>query len=254
MSNPPAFQYYPADLLSDPEVMFWDMLAIGCYWQMITFLWLNDGQFEYNIDNLRKLFRVNQRKIAKKYWKTIESKFILENGIVTHKRILKEMQKQAESRLKRQEAGRIGAEKRWNPDSNATADAISKPMAKNSSSTPTPIATPTPPSLIGIEGNSLDSEGLGLKQQIKIQAFRFIEGLEQKFHHISKDEATTFSRIAHHLSDQMLLGMPIEVFDEALGWAESATTSGVKNPKGLWVAKVKEQTGFTGRGKLLDDR
>ncbi len=137
MSNSPAFQYYPADLLADPEVMFWDMKAIGCYWQMITYLWLNDGKFEYNIENLCKLFRVNHKKTATKLWENIKKKFVLENGIVIHKRVLKEMQKQAESRLRRQAAGRKGAEVRWNVDGNA----ITKTMANDGPSTSTSTST-----------------------------------------------------------------------------------------------------------------
>ncbi len=135
--NSPAFQYYPADLLSDPEVMFWDMEAIGCYWQLITFLWLNGGKFEFNLENLCKLFRVNRQKTAEKLWKKIEKKFVFQNGIVTHKRVIKEMQKQKESRLKRQEAGKKGAESRWGNDSNANSNAIEKDMAKNGSSSST---------------------------------------------------------------------------------------------------------------------
>ena len=63
MSNTPAFQYYPADLISDPEVMFWDMEHLGAYWQMVTFLWLNEGIFEFTLENLRKIFRKKQKRL-----------------------------------------------------------------------------------------------------------------------------------------------------------------------------------------------
>ena len=137
MANTPAFQYYPADLMSDPEVMFWDMEAMGCYWQMITYLWLNGGKFEYNIENLCKLFRKNHKKTAEKYWKKIEKKFELKDGVVTHKRVLKEMQKQAESRLRRQEAGRRGGLQKAENCSNATENTVAKlsPSSLPSSST-----------------------------------------------------------------------------------------------------------------------
>lgn len=62
--------------------MFWDMEAVGCYWQLITFLWLNGGKFEFNLENLCKLFRVNRKKTAEKLWKKIEKKFVFQNGIV----------------------------------------------------------------------------------------------------------------------------------------------------------------------------
>ena len=249
MGNSPAFQYYPADLLTDTEVMFWGMEQLGCYWQMITFLWLNDGKFEYNLEKLCKLFRVNHKKTGEKLWQNIEKKFHIKDGIVTHKRVLEEMQKQADTRLRRQEAGRKGAESRWADDSNAT----DLPMANDSSSTPTPITTPTSTSVIEIEKTSLGQEGLELEKKIKVEALRFIEGLDEIFPTINQDEATTFSRVAQHLQDQIRTGQKeLAIFDMALEWARDAMSRNAKNPKGLFVAKVKEATGFAGKGLLLD--
>lgn len=106
---------------------------------------------------------------------------------------------------------------------------------------------------VGIDKNSLEKGGLELEKEIKTTGLRFIEGLEQTFASISKDEATTFSRIAVYLSDLVRRSqVGIEIFGKALEWAEDATTRGAKNPKGLFVAKVKQETGFRGRGKLLE--
>ena len=134
MGNTPAFQYYPADLLADPEVMFWDMEQVGCYWQMITFLWLNEGKFEYNIDNLCKLFRTNHKKTSEKLWKNIEKKFVFENGVITHKRVTKEIKKQSAKRIARQEAGRKGGMAKAENSSNATILPLAKPSTSSSSS------------------------------------------------------------------------------------------------------------------------
>ncbi len=141
MANTPAFQYYPADLLSDPEVMFWNMEAVGCYWQMITYLWLNGGKFEYNLENLCKLFRVNHKKTARKLWEKISKKFIIENGQITHKRILKEMQKQAASRLRRSEAGKKGMDSRWKSDNNVNNNVIKKTITNDNPSSSTSTST-----------------------------------------------------------------------------------------------------------------
>ncbi len=108
---------------------------------------------------------------------------------------------------------------------------------------------------IGIGEKSLEGGGLELEKNIKIRALGFIEGLEQRFHSISKDEATTFARIAQHLSDQVRTGEKVlEIFDQALLWAEDATRARVGSPKALFVAKAKECTGFTGRGLLLEGK
>ena len=143
--NSPAFQYYPADLLSDPEVMFWEMEAIGCYWQLITFLWLNGGKFEFKLEDLCKLFRVNRKKTAEKLWLKISKKFVLKDGIVTHKRILKEMQKQEASRLKRSKAGKKGMKSRWGNDNNVNNNDTEEDITENNPSSP--VSSSTSPSI-----------------------------------------------------------------------------------------------------------
>lgn len=92
-----------------------------------------------------------------------------------------------------------------------------------------------------------------MEQKITTKAFQFCNKLTVMFHNkISKHEATTFSRIAQHLSEQVRGGLAeLEIFDRALGWADEAMSIQAKNPKGFFVAKVKEETGFTGRGLLL---
>ena len=141
--NTPAFQYYPADLISDPDVMFWDMELLGCYWQMITYLWLNGGKFEFNVDKMRVLFSFKRNLRAVKSWNKIKEKFVLKDGYVSHKRVTEEIKKQSESRLKRKAAGVKGAGVRWKGDSNANGNAIPEPMPENGSSS-SPPSSPIP--------------------------------------------------------------------------------------------------------------
>lgn len=104
---------------------------------------------------------------------------------------------------------------------------------------------------LGVD-NSSSKGGLGLEKQINTKAVRFVEGLGQRFNTITKDETTTFARIAQHLSDQVRTGQKVlEIFDQALIWAEEAIRARVGNPKGLFVQKVKDCTGFKAAEKLL---
>lgn len=248
MPNPPAFQYYPADMATDTIVRFWSMEELGCYHQIIDYLWLNGGLMSEDLTVISKLFRVKRRDKAEKMWSKIKVKFKINDGTITHKRVTAEMQRQAETRLARQESGKKGADARWGKDGNAT----NLPMAKNASSTP--ITTPTPSSLIGIEENNLSGGvGLELEKQIKVTSMRFRESLEKTFPRMSKHEATTFSRVTLHLSDMVRRGIAeLEIFDKALGWADEAMSAGARNPKGLFVAKAKLMTGFTGQGLMLE--
>lgn len=104
---------------------------------------------------------------------------------------------------------------------------------------------------LGLE-KSLEDRGLELEGRIQSKAIWFTDELAKKFHTISKDEATTFARITQHLSDLVrTLHAEIEIFDQALGWADEATSIGARSPKAVFVEKVKQETGFTGRGLLL---
>ncbi len=137
MGNTPAFQYYPADLIADPELLTWDMETIGCYWMMISYLWINSGKIEKNPENLCKIFRKNHKKIAEKFWKNIEKKFELKEGFITHKRVTKEMQRQADNKLRRQNAGQKGGLAKAQNRSNAKTPTVAK-RSPSSSTTPSP--------------------------------------------------------------------------------------------------------------------
>ncbi len=111
-------------------------------------------------------------------------------------------------------------------------------------STPTPLA---PAKTIGIDENSPEPMGLELQKK----ALGFIEGLERRFTVFGR-EATTFARIARYFCDQVQLGqLELDIFDRALAWADAAGETAARNPKGLFVAMVKQHTGFTGGGLLL---
>ena len=65
----------------------------------------------------------------------------------------------------------------------------------------------------------------------------------------NRSERTTYARIKNHL-----VGMnEPEIFDKAIGWAKESCTSGAY-PRKMFVAKIKQETGFKGTGlKLLND-
>jgi len=145
MANSPAFQYYPADMATDPICRFWTMEQMGCYHAMIDFLWLNSGKLEQNSSEfpakLCGIFRVSHQKRAQKLFENVSKKFDITDGLITHRRVTKEMQKQAQSRLKRSEAGKKGMKKRWEPDNSVIPETITNdnPSSSTSSSSSTSV-------------------------------------------------------------------------------------------------------------------
>jgi uncharacterized protein YdaU (DUF1376 family) len=209
--NSPAFQYYPADLLSDPEVMLWDMESVGCYWQMISYLWINGGKVEVNSDFFCKLFRVNRKKTAEKLWNKIKGKFVIDNGIAMHKRVLKEMQRQEESRLRRQEAGKKGAKSRWHSHENENGNAKVLPLAKNgySSSTSTSLSNTIDNSINPSQNSKMAMPSLTTEQfEFSHNQDKYIQELIKTWNKASKKKVTEsdieslaseITRILNHL-------------------------------------------------------
>jgi len=101
-------------------------------------------------------------------------------------------------------------------------------------------------------------ERLELDLQIAKEMKFFVErvmGTERNpgiFRYFNKQEAQTFKRITIYLTEQCQAGkLPVSIFKDAVEWAMVAKSSMVPNKKGLFVAKVKEQTGFKKQKKLL---
>ncbi len=127
----PAFQFFPADYLSDMNVVLMSNQARGCYWTLMSHEWLAKGNGISNqISELAKLCGESEEVMAL-LWKGLEVCFIphpKNSEKLIHPRLEKERKKQKENRKRRVSAGKKGAKARWKPDSNA----IDLPLAKNS--------------------------------------------------------------------------------------------------------------------------
>ena len=135
--NSPAYQNYPADFFSDTEVMFWSMEMYGCYCKLINYLWLSGGYLPVNYERIAQLFNSKRRDRAEVMFSKIKVKFQIIDGVISHKRVLEELQKQAEYRLMKSNAGKSGAKTRWQSHNSA----INKNMANDSSSSSTSSST-----------------------------------------------------------------------------------------------------------------
>jgi len=144
MKNAPSFQFYPADLISDPDLLDWDMEMIGLYWWIICYLWVNGGLIESKPSIIQSLTRRKRIDKAMLIWNKIKFKFTIKDGYISHKRVTKEMQKQEAYRLKKINAGKVGADKRWHNQDSAN----DSPIANDSSSSPTSSSTPPSTSIV----------------------------------------------------------------------------------------------------------
>lgn len=143
MKQPPAFQFYPSDFLSDENVVLMNNAEVGCYIKLLCFCW-KQGSIPNNVNKIARLCNESEESMAQ-LWLAIGSCFRNGggDGRLVHQRLEKERKKQLEFRQERSESGRKGAEIKWKKhrkkqgeggDSSAIAKPIAEPMANDSSS------------------------------------------------------------------------------------------------------------------------
>ncbi len=70
--------------------------------------------------------------------------------------------------------------------------------------------------------------------------------------HPNSREAKTFARIVRYLVEQcQACRLPVSIFKDAAKWAWQAAHSNATNKKGLFVAKIKQKTGFKAQKQIL---
>ena len=115
MSQPPAFQFYAADFLSDANVASMTYEERGVYITLLCYCW-NEGSIPCRIADLRRLLRIDARRFAA-VWPAVQRCFSESNGRLTQIRLERERAKQAEFRLIQAEKGRASGRARSNPGS-----------------------------------------------------------------------------------------------------------------------------------------
>lgn len=243
----PSVQFYYKDFLAD--LLEHPVEIVGAWFLILTKIWhaKSNGEITRSLTQFALIMHVTESR-AKEFLDYIKLEDIGDVTYVTDDNAqitVVNRRTKRDSKLLEQNRLRQQAYREKQESNGGVAGEKGNPSTSTSNSTPT--------SLLEIDKkNSPESGGLGLNKELKIRAMLFGEELDAVFPRISRDEATTFLRIAQHLSEEVLLGAPITIFDNALSWAKESMSSNARNPKGLFVAKVKEQTGFTGRGLLLD--
>lgn len=105
MKTPPAFQYYPRDLLCDANVMAMSLEELGAYWKLVSVCWLELG-LPGTETGLARLLQIPAARF-RKLWPALERCFVLdEQGRYQHPRLNKERAKQDEYRARQAEKGR----------------------------------------------------------------------------------------------------------------------------------------------------
>jgi len=107
--KPPAFQFYPADFLSDENVVLMTNQEIGCYIKLICFCW-KQGSIPKEMKKIAHLCGENEL-IMTELWPNIEPCFRSKgNGRLYHPRLARERAKQDSWRKRCIAGGKKSAE------------------------------------------------------------------------------------------------------------------------------------------------
>ena len=134
MGKAPAFQFYPKDWLTDPDVVCMSMGQRGAYITLICYCWKED-KLPNNPDYIRKL--LGNIPKWKTLWNGIKHKFEIQGDYLVHPRLEEERIKQEEYRKKKSNAGKKGMKKRWNKSDNNHNTVTDVLITKNNSSSST---------------------------------------------------------------------------------------------------------------------
>jgi uncharacterized protein YdaU (DUF1376 family) len=131
MKNPPSFQFYPQDFMSDLNVQKMTMEERGVYITLLCHCWIEDGLPTDDGDPIGTLFKSH----------AVAKCFIKKKGKFRNPRLDRERAKQLVYHKSQQEAGLRGAEARWGRHN----EPIATPMAKHSSSSSSSSLLKKPP-------------------------------------------------------------------------------------------------------------
>lgn len=118
MEHSPAFQFYPGDFLSDPNVAGMSLQERGAYITLICLCW-KDGSLPVEEDRLARMVGVplsQWRRLAP----MVVGCFVAKDDRLTHKRLDRERDKQEHFRRRQSDKGKVSSEKRWGAKTGAT--------------------------------------------------------------------------------------------------------------------------------------
>ncbi|MBW1778889.1 MAG: YdaU family protein [Deltaproteobacteria bacterium] len=116
------FNFYPADFLSDENVVVMNNREIGCYIKLLCFHW-REGSIPSDSNRLARLCGESSEEFSE-IWINLAPCFKERKGRLYNKRLSAEASRLENHIEKRKAAGRAGAQARWQEDCDRNANAM----------------------------------------------------------------------------------------------------------------------------------
>lgn len=213
----------------------------GNYHSIIVFLGCSNGKLTNDKKELQSLCNESEENFDK-FWEKYKHKFQCKNGKIKHKRVSREIRKARKSRRQKSLAG--------------VASGVAR---RNARSTAVQTTVPSAVELIKSKANLNNSviinktkvaSALDLEKQM--EACDLIEKIERAFKPLNNREQTTMLRVVQHIRETCpdKIYSAIEWLTDALEWKSNNRKTRIDAIR-VFVSKVKKETGFKAKGKIL---
>lgn len=143
----PAFQFYPKDFLADGNVAAMSLHEVGAYIKLLCYCWQEEA-ISANHQRLANMVGVSLVEFNENIWPALQPCFVEGDGLLRHKRLDAERQKQEEYRQKQSDRGKASAAARNHAATNHSTghqpdyrQVQTGPQPKSNSPSPSPVSS-----------------------------------------------------------------------------------------------------------------
>ena len=215
----------------------------GAYMSMLLYLYQHKGKCPMDLDVIRGICRCGGK--FNKIWSKIERKFSISEGVLRHKIVTKKLRELKRLMQVRRAAGLKGSDGRWQTHRQRHGFANDKSVTNTIQYQQVNI---------GLVKEAQGKEMLELDCMIKEKLKFLTEHLQRTFSPGQRSSKTLSNILAFIVKRIQDRPEEISILTDMVEWANIARTAGRK-ARGipLFVAKVKEVTGYGATPKLLKE-
>jgi len=220
-------QLEPRAFLSDTEVQSWTAKEIGCYCQLIFYLYCNGGKCRFDLQMLARL--CNCGRGFARVWDRISTKFTIIDGNVRHKRVDRELQIATERLEKSRASGAKGAKVRWGDHSETNGEPIAKESKGNVIVKESKVNT-----------SNTDTSLKTVSATSSVRALSLNESLIAIIRPVNQSDRTCFRNVCNWVAEQITIGrFDEDIYSRVLDFATEAKHG--RNPAAMFMALMKKE-------------
>lgn len=248
------------------DLIFQTMTAAerGVYCTLIFYLYENNGRLPFDIESLKHLCNCED---FEKVWEFVKQKFIIKNGRILHKRVLKELDRAKKLSQVQSEKGVKGMKSRWSKDNTAIAEKLpdnnqakrsdgkpseDKPRENTDTKSVSSISKDLLPAVQTRQQGSIASQINCLKSPLRpagdvdpTNMMIFYDRLAGVFGGRTPSDSSALRNLVHWLKDCVAKGaFTSGIYQRVLDMAADSKNGNSRKPIAVFFAQVKRDLGY----------